>query len=208
MALNINSDRAETAKARAPAEQLYLYNSDRISHLMGSGLLTFSFRVNQLMELFEEEREMVFADEPEEMREAAARFKRDDAAPPPDRRGGLAEVARASQRAPGRALSSRRSRSAGRSRSLCLADGAMVMRAAPAAPAERSASSSRSARRSALNKSGAIALCSRDFAAHSRFSDAITIFGAAECEYPDVRYQRLVDWRRWWLRDRTAYAAP
>jgi UDP-glucose:(glucosyl)LPS alpha-1,2-glucosyltransferase len=58
----------------------------------------------------------------------------------------------------------------------------------------------------ALRKSGAIALCSRDFALHSRFRDAITILGATECEYPDVRYRRLTDWRRWWMRRRAAYA--
>jgi glycosyltransferase involved in cell wall biosynthesis len=58
----------------------------------------------------------------------------------------------------------------------------------------------------ALRKSGAIALCSRDFANYSRFRDSITIVGAAECEYPDVRYRRLTDWRRWWMRGRTAYA--
>jgi len=57
-----------------------------------------------------------------------------------------------------------------------------------------------------LRKSGAIALCSRDFALHSRFLDAITILGAAECEYADVRYRRLTEWRRWWLRGRNAYA--
>jgi UDP-glucose:(glucosyl)LPS alpha-1,2-glucosyltransferase len=57
-----------------------------------------------------------------------------------------------------------------------------------------------------LRKSGAIALCSRDFALHSRLSEAITIVGAAQCEYPDVRYRRLEDWRRWWMRGRTAYA--
>jgi hypothetical protein len=78
MGLNINSDRAESAMTRAPADQLYLYNSDRISHLMGSGLLTLSFRVNQLMELFEEDREMAFAETPEEMQDIALRFKRDD----------------------------------------------------------------------------------------------------------------------------------
>ncbi|MGO4872921.1 MAG: glycosyltransferase [Roseiarcus sp.] len=79
MALNINSDRAESASVRAPAEELYLYNSDRISQLMGCGLLTLSFRVNQLMELFEEDREMAFADTPEEMLDAVLRYKRDDA---------------------------------------------------------------------------------------------------------------------------------
>ena len=80
MALNINSDRAEQANVRAPAEELYLYNSNRICQIMGCGLLTLSFRVNQLMELFEEDREMVFADTPEEMLDAVLRYKRDDAA--------------------------------------------------------------------------------------------------------------------------------
>jgi hypothetical protein len=87
MALNINSDRAETAKTRAPAEELYLYNSDRVSQLMGCGLLTLSFRVNQLMELFEDGKEMAFSDSPEEMLEAVSRFKRDDA-----RRRAIAEA--------------------------------------------------------------------------------------------------------------------
>jgi Glycosyl transferases group 1 len=78
MALNINSDRAETARNRAPAGELYLYNSDRIAQLMGCGLLTLSYRVNKLMELFDEDEEMVFSDTPEEMRDAVLRFKRDD----------------------------------------------------------------------------------------------------------------------------------
>jgi hypothetical protein len=78
MALNINSDRAEAARTRAPTEELYLYNSDRIAQLMGCGLLTLSYRVNSLMELFEDGEEMVFADSPEEMRDAALRYKRDD----------------------------------------------------------------------------------------------------------------------------------
>jgi len=56
-----------------------------------------------------------------------------------------------------------------------------------------------------VQKSGAVALCARDFAAYSRFREQIAILGAAECEYPDVRYRRLVDWRRWHLRTRTAY---
>ncbi len=57
-----------------------------------------------------------------------------------------------------------------------------------------------------LQKSGAVALCARDFANHSRFREQITILGAAECEYPDVRYLPLTEWRRWWRRSRTAYA--
>jgi glycosyltransferase involved in cell wall biosynthesis len=56
-----------------------------------------------------------------------------------------------------------------------------------------------------LKKSGAVALCARDFARHSRFRDRIVIMGAASCEYPDVRYLQFVGWRRWWRRSRTAY---
>ena len=58
-----------------------------------------------------------------------------------------------------------------------------------------------------IRKSGALALCARDFAHFSRFRDEIVIVGAAPCEYPDVRYLQLKDWRRWWRRGRTAYAS-
>ena len=56
-------------------------------------------------------------------------------------------------------------------------------------------------------KSGAVALCARDFARHSQFSGRIDIVGAGPCDYPDVSYRRLDGWRRWWRRDRDAYAA-
>ena len=78
MGLNLNSDRAEDASERAPPSELYLYSSDRISQLLGCGLMTLSFRVNQMTELFEEGVEMAFADTPEAMRDLALRFKRDD----------------------------------------------------------------------------------------------------------------------------------
>jgi UDP-glucose:(glucosyl)LPS alpha-1,2-glucosyltransferase len=58
-----------------------------------------------------------------------------------------------------------------------------------------------------LRKSGAVALCVRDFARYSRFAAGIDILGAGVCEYPDVRYRQLKGWRRWWRRDRDAYAA-
>ncbi len=57
-----------------------------------------------------------------------------------------------------------------------------------------------------LRKSGAVALCVRDFQRYSRFSDGIEILGAGPCDYPDVRYRQLTGWRRWWRRDRDAYA--
>jgi hypothetical protein len=80
MGLNLNSDRAEDARERAPGEELYLYSSDRLSQLLGCGLLTLSFRVNRLMDLFEEGVEMAFAETPEAMCDLALRFKRDDSA--------------------------------------------------------------------------------------------------------------------------------
>ena len=80
MGLNLNSDRAESASAPAPAEELYLYNSDRVSQLVGCGLMTLSYETNSYQELFEPGREMVFAATPEAMLGAALRFKRDDAA--------------------------------------------------------------------------------------------------------------------------------
>jgi hypothetical protein len=78
MGLNLNSDRAETARRAAPEEELYLYSSDRVAQLLGCGLLTLSFRTNRLTELFDDGQEMAFADSPEAMRDAALRFKRDD----------------------------------------------------------------------------------------------------------------------------------
>jgi glycosyltransferase involved in cell wall biosynthesis len=57
-----------------------------------------------------------------------------------------------------------------------------------------------------LARSGAVALCARDFARFSRFAGRIDILGAGPCEYADVSYRRLRDWRRWWRRDRHAYA--
>ena len=80
MGLNLNSDRAEDARTRAPDEELYLYSSDRVSQLLGGGLLTLSFRVNRLFEMFEDGVEMGFADSPEGMRDLALRYRRDDSA--------------------------------------------------------------------------------------------------------------------------------
>jgi hypothetical protein len=90
LGLNINSDRAETATSQAPEEELYLYSSDRVGQLVGCGLTTLSYRVNSLMELFDDAKEMIFADSAEEMRDAALALKRDDA-----RRRNIAEAGHA-----------------------------------------------------------------------------------------------------------------
>jgi len=55
-------------------------------------------------------------------------------------------------------------------------------------------------------KSGAVALCARDFARFSRYAAQIDILGAGDCDYGDVSYRRLEGWRRWLRRDRDAYA--
>jgi glycosyltransferase involved in cell wall biosynthesis len=57
-----------------------------------------------------------------------------------------------------------------------------------------------------LQKSGAVALCARDFQRCSRFAERVDVLGAGPCEYADVPYRRLEGWRRWWRRDRAAYA--
>ena len=56
-----------------------------------------------------------------------------------------------------------------------------------------------------LRKSGAVALCARDFQRFSRYAARIDIFGAGACEYADTSYRRLEGWRRWWRRERDAY---
>jgi hypothetical protein len=80
MGLNVNSDRLGGSATQAPADQLYLYNSDRIAQIMGSGLLAISMRQNSLGEMFEEDREMVFADTVDELLDTVLHYKSDDAA--------------------------------------------------------------------------------------------------------------------------------
>lgn len=59
-------------------EELYLYSSDRISHYMGSGLLTFSTRGHQMENLFEEDKEIVFFSSKEELLDKVIYFKKND----------------------------------------------------------------------------------------------------------------------------------
>ncbi len=60
------------------ADELYLYSSDRISHYMGSGLLTLSARGCKLEELFTEDREIVFFSSKEELLEKIVHYKEHD----------------------------------------------------------------------------------------------------------------------------------
>ena len=59
-------------------DELYLYSSDRISHYMGSGLLTLSTRGHQLEEMFEEDREIVFFSSKEELLDKVIYYKKHD----------------------------------------------------------------------------------------------------------------------------------
>jgi hypothetical protein len=78
MGLNISVNRTWDNTPIASPEELYLYSSDRITHYMGSGLLTFNTRENSLHELFEEDKEMVFFDSAEELLDKLLYYKNND----------------------------------------------------------------------------------------------------------------------------------
>jgi hypothetical protein len=80
MGLNLNGDRDGSLSNPAEPVLRYLYNSDRVAQVMGSGLLAISTRANRLFELFPEGEEMVFADTKEELLEVVSRYKVDDLA--------------------------------------------------------------------------------------------------------------------------------
>ncbi len=78
MGLNISVNRTWDDTPIAQAEELYLYSSDRITHYMGSGLLTFNTRENSLQEMFTEDKEMVFFDTDEELLDKLVYYKNND----------------------------------------------------------------------------------------------------------------------------------
>jgi hypothetical protein len=78
MGLNISVNRTWSDSPPAKPEELYLYASDRISHYMGSGLLTFTPRENRLEELFKEDEEMIFFSSKEELLEKTIYYKKND----------------------------------------------------------------------------------------------------------------------------------
>ncbi len=80
MGLNLSHSHlgADNVRSKSTEEELYLYSSDRISHYMGSGLLTLTTRDNKLEELFEENKEIVFFSSKEELLEKIIYFKNHD----------------------------------------------------------------------------------------------------------------------------------
>jgi glycosyl transferase family 1 len=78
MGLNLSRASCENGTKHARSEELYLYSSDRLSHYMGSGLLTFSMRGNRLEELFAEDKEMIFFSSKEELLEKAIYYRQRD----------------------------------------------------------------------------------------------------------------------------------
>lgn len=78
MGLNISVNRTWDNTPIAKPEELYLYSSDRITHYMGSGLLTFNTRENALDEMFIEDEEMIFFDEQEELLDKLVYYKKND----------------------------------------------------------------------------------------------------------------------------------
>lgn len=69
MGINISQVWTRGNYEKAADEDLYLYSSDRISHYMGSGLLTFITRDHRLEELFTEDKEAVYFSTKEELLE-------------------------------------------------------------------------------------------------------------------------------------------
>lgn len=78
MGLNISVVRTWSHSPHATAEELYLYSSDRLSHYMGSGLLTFTNRDNRLEELFAEDKELVFFRSQAELLDKVLYYKEHD----------------------------------------------------------------------------------------------------------------------------------
>jgi UDP-glucose:(glucosyl)LPS alpha-1,2-glucosyltransferase len=54
--------------------------------------------------------------------------------------------------------------------------------------------------------SGAVGLCMRDFTLYSRFRESTSLLGTNPCDLVEVPYLQQTGWRRWYLRDRSAYA--
>lgn len=80
MGVNISQIWTRGNYTKASDEDLYLYSSDRISHYMGSGLLTFTTRDHRLEELFKEDNELVFFGSKEELLEKVRHYQQNDTA--------------------------------------------------------------------------------------------------------------------------------
>lgn len=78
MGLNISSVDTRDSDQRASDEELYLYSSDRLSHYMGSGLLTFATRDHKLEDLFDEDKELIFISSAEELLDKVLYYKQHD----------------------------------------------------------------------------------------------------------------------------------
>ncbi len=79
MGINISSTRARGQPEDAPAEEIYLYSSDRLSHYMGCGLLVFTTQENRFQDMFREDEELVFFASKEELVEKILHYKANDA---------------------------------------------------------------------------------------------------------------------------------
>lgn len=78
MGLNISVVRTHETSPRAQDEELYLYASDRISHYLGCGLLTFATRDNRLEELLKEDEEMIYFSTAEELTDKVRYYLKHD----------------------------------------------------------------------------------------------------------------------------------
>lgn len=74
--LSVVGDRAGVDFAKA--SEMYLYSSDRISHYMGCGLLTFNNRENKLDDMFDEDKEIILFESKEELLDKIIHYKNND----------------------------------------------------------------------------------------------------------------------------------
>ena len=80
MGLNISVNRVNGDYPLADDAHIYIYSSDRISHYMGCGLLTFAAKRNRLDKMFVEDKEIVLFDSKEELLEKVLYYKKNDKA--------------------------------------------------------------------------------------------------------------------------------
>ncbi|MDX2074134.1 MAG: glycosyltransferase [Alphaproteobacteria bacterium] len=80
MGVNISQIWTKGNYEKAADEDLYLYSSDRISHYLGGGLLTFITRDHKLEELFPEDKEAVYFGSKEELLDKVRYYREHDEA--------------------------------------------------------------------------------------------------------------------------------
>ncbi len=80
MGLNLSVNKNCKASPVAPNKDLFLYSSDRISHYMGNGLLTFTPNFNKIDEIFTADKEIITFENQHDLLEKVKYFQNNDEA--------------------------------------------------------------------------------------------------------------------------------